>query len=643
MFLDLYKSNLNGFKERGGGQFIALCPFHNDSKHSFSGNSDTGLSYCFTCGFKGNGYGFAKAKGLSQPHQYIVDDSVNYTTPPIQFNVMSEAELNEKMNEYKDNLAKNMSVWPDKIWDKRLINEFGIGIDKNKVWAFGFYNSENELVGGKNHRKGTFGYGKCQWYPSSQIPSYSFDKPLYICEGEKDVITLCSNNRQAITGTTGAKALPRDKDGNYDIEFIGKWRNTIYMCYDNDETGYEHNREKGYLLKKAHPHLEIKIINWSNDLPKGYDVYDAFEDDKANEYFFNGLLDGEDIELREEDKEQIKEEVKKEVFQALNINEFLKKKYPPTEPIIENFCYRNHISILGGDTGCMKSWVANQMALSVATGVPLFNYFKTTPNRVMLIQFENENSDMQKRFNMQMDYFNKNAQVPNWEDNFLYCPKQDGGLMFLDKWPIIDATLDKYDFTDGLLIVDNLYTSTEKEIQNNQECTHLIREIDRVRQKYSLSMELIAHTNKVDNNTKSLRLNDIQGGKTITSQFGYVTMMGKSSTSRDVKIMKMIKCRSDENPLEEIAFKLKWKDGIFFKGSERWEVKVAKFIREQPEIEHSETFNRDMLSRNLPEEYDDMGSTKMTRLIDTLIAFNFVIKIGHNNYKINRQEIDDWD
>ena len=39
-----------------------------------------------------------------------------------------------------------------------------------------------------------------------------------------------------------------------------------------------------------------------------------------------------------------------------------------------------------------------QCALSIASGVPLFEHFKVNKKKVLLVQFENENADMQKRF-----------------------------------------------------------------------------------------------------------------------------------------------------------------------------------------------------------------------------------------------------
>ena len=35
-YYNLFKDVVKGFKETGNGQFLGLCPIHNDNKQSFS-------------------------------------------------------------------------------------------------------------------------------------------------------------------------------------------------------------------------------------------------------------------------------------------------------------------------------------------------------------------------------------------------------------------------------------------------------------------------------------------------------------------------------------------------------------------------------------------------------------------------------
>ena len=52
-YYELYKS-LDGFKESGTNQYVALCPFHDDTNPSLSINTEDGLYYCHSCNATGN-------------------------------------------------------------------------------------------------------------------------------------------------------------------------------------------------------------------------------------------------------------------------------------------------------------------------------------------------------------------------------------------------------------------------------------------------------------------------------------------------------------------------------------------------------------------------------------------------------------
>ncbi len=293
-YYELFKSNLQGFKEIGGStQFIALCHHHQDSKQSFSGNYDSGLWNCKACGVKGNAYQFAEQMNIPNPQQFINDDNVSYVPsvppkPKISYN-----QLKQQFKEHQDRLKNDMSKWLG-CWDSELIDSLGIGIDTNDNWVFAYYDSSNQLIGFKVHKLCTKGEGKCHWYHSPQIAQFKADKPLYICEGEKDVLTLLSHQFQSISGTTGAMAIPKDNDGKYDVGFLGIFP-SIFICYDNDDSGYNGSKRLADEILKEHPNMDIKIIQWDNKLPKGFDVTDAFLKTNDACEVFNGLTNAEQV------------------------------------------------------------------------------------------------------------------------------------------------------------------------------------------------------------------------------------------------------------------------------------------------------------------------------------------------------------
>ena len=47
--LNLYERHCDGIKSQGSSQYVALCPFHDETVHSFSFNTETSLYYCHSC------------------------------------------------------------------------------------------------------------------------------------------------------------------------------------------------------------------------------------------------------------------------------------------------------------------------------------------------------------------------------------------------------------------------------------------------------------------------------------------------------------------------------------------------------------------------------------------------------------------
>ena len=59
---NLFEKHVERIRETQPGQFMGLCPFHDDTRPSFSFNAD-GAFLCFGCEIKGNAYQFADMVG----------------------------------------------------------------------------------------------------------------------------------------------------------------------------------------------------------------------------------------------------------------------------------------------------------------------------------------------------------------------------------------------------------------------------------------------------------------------------------------------------------------------------------------------------------------------------------------------------
>jgi DNA primase len=127
-------------KRTGGGKFLGLCPFHDDSNPSLNVNPHIGIYKCFACGAGGNVFKFVmeheKMDFLSAVE--FVANMVGFVLPKltqIQDENIEEKNLMRKINElaaswFKEQLLK--SDFAKKYLDQREITEktrdlFGLG------------------------------------------------------------------------------------------------------------------------------------------------------------------------------------------------------------------------------------------------------------------------------------------------------------------------------------------------------------------------------------------------------------------------------------------------------------------------------------------------------------------------------------
>ena len=395
---------------------------------------------------------------------------------------------------------------------------------------------------------------------------------------------------------------------------------------------------------------EIHIINWEESQPKGFDVTDSMKND-----------DGEEFGKANANSSIFKVEapvIKRKDFKVLNAGEFMKQDFGSTEYIIDNLVGMGQIAVIGGDTGTGKTWIALESAYCIASGVPLFGHFKVKQSQALLIQFENENDDIRKRLELMKPYFVKKAGNSDFLNNFLVCPMDVEMEIFVDNWKRIEETIISTGYRDGVLIVDNMYTSTDKNIQDNDDLKGLLQIVHRIRKKYNLTIILIAHSNKGVQEQKDLHYDQLQGGKVLSSMVSNITQIHNSTASVDLRVMKITKAgRSGKNELHNIPFKLHWSDDdyVFTKGviisniavhftnvKKRWEVELIQELADTFDFTASDSFDRDKFRKNLPSKYEDWYETKINRYLKKMTDWGLVDKLGHKNSRLRRREIDEF-
>ena len=218
-FKRLYNGHLEGVKQIGDDQYMALCPFHSDKTPSFTFNETDGVSHCFAgCG-GWNAYQFAEKVGEPNPRKFI--NGSNFKEPPKIVPVPNYPSVKGLVDTIKGGLKPEHIL---NCWDESVVRDMDVGYLKGK-YHFTHQDINGKLIAVHEHRGQVIGIKKSKWYMIHKVKDYDTNKPIYIAEGEKDAITLLSQGLQVVSNTTGCNSIPKGEDGFYDLSFLKKFGN----------------------------------------------------------------------------------------------------------------------------------------------------------------------------------------------------------------------------------------------------------------------------------------------------------------------------------------------------------------------------------------------------------------------------------
>ena len=521
-YLELFQTKLQKLRRAGSnGQYVALCPYHEDRQPSFSVNVDTGLWNCKSCGVKGNAYQFAKDMDMDKPHQYIKETN-GYIKPyePIQHDLDCETLLVK----YLDNLDTYSHTLPESEINLEVLSDLGIGFDDNGILVFSYW-KDGKVVGFKHHKVKTAGYAKNHWYHSMQIPRFRHDKPLIICEGEKDIIPLIQWGHQAITNTGGAKSIPKI-DTDYDLKVFQEFE-SLHICYDNDDAGREGSDNLSKVLRDAYPTKPIKVYQWANDLPDKWDIWDSFTKNKA-ECFYDAQKNARSVEINN----------RIGGFEVFTEDDFDEMELIDEPMIVDNFLPSDSLVVIAGESGANKSFFAMQMAMSIANGDDSFLSFKINQKELKICYVDTElgNKKLNKRYRSIKQEFS------NWNDK--------KNITWLSKKGIGEAPYDDIDkFIEGkgfdLLIIDCLYNTTNNaDISKGHNVSRYTDKITILKQKHNLISVLCVHHFNKGGKQEGLILDRMTGASNLQNWLEHSVLICKTNIIGK-RLIKTDKMRDD--------------------------------------------------------------------------------------------------
>ena len=295
-FTKIYAPVLTGKENLNAKEISVLCPFHRDKNPSMSINTENGLYYCFACGAKGSAIGFYMKQNHLSYNEALQALHNNYSTPAIMKQIQPITPQ-KTLSDYTSYIQKitDASIFHDdhfSFYGKKLFDLRGItlstaiaclvGYDPEKGWIFPVIKYPDEKIVGYEVRKKDFtkfsNGSKC--FKADNTPSclslvykgWKNEKAI-ICEGFIDACFMYQYKFEKNKGEQVNEWIFSPSNGVHSLPKLMKelklWEkfDEIIFCLDNDKAGNDTKQE---------------LINLPHE--------DKFK-------FFNGLKDGEDIEI----------------------------------------------------------------------------------------------------------------------------------------------------------------------------------------------------------------------------------------------------------------------------------------------------------------------------------------------------------
>ena len=644
----LFDRHCSRIKSGGNNQYLALCPFHDDTRHSFSFNSE-GLYNCKGCGESGNAVKFAKLQN-ENPKPYYSDEykrtDGKQTGKPIKNGLnggkstetvdkttvkQRAIDLTPKLKEYEIKYPKNEGYEPFMLND--------IGKDKDGAITIPYW-EDGKCVGIKHHKpkngKQSWweGDGRIKWYNSWVFDVFNKDQ-LIICEGEKDANRLVQLDYNATSTSGGALSVPPIPD-----KF--KEPKELILLYDNDESGIKGSEKCAEQIYRSTGTLPY-IAQWRTGLPKGFD---AFDDETGEEvkYAIN--------------KKRIYESASssQKGYTVVSVLDALKMDIHKPRMLIEDLLNENCTLLLSAEDNVGKSMMANQMGLCLATGQDFLSYLVPEPIKVLLVQHEMENGEQTDRLKTQVVPFVESYPDLMAKNLFMNLIQESENLAVTDQFEMLERT-----FTHNpeieVCVFDNIGQSTNVAMTKPDEIRQELKRLKALCRRHKVAFVLVAHHNKIDwGKEMDLVKTQIQGGKPVTDWADNVLQLHTSSLNTGLVLFKITKVRSVHaqdgttskympqavwfNQDLDLLFKdrftvTNWQG--HFKALDKYEDELA-FVKDLAEYPQPFTTNDAI---NVGNKFDKSVTTIKAHWLKKLVnPMGWLIKQGHGQYRVNQKVLD---
>jgi len=208
------------------------------------------------------------------------------------------------------------------------------------------------------------------------------------------------------------------------------------------------------------------------------------------------------------------------------------------------FWHQGEVCILFADSNLGKSILAVQIADAISKGKAVYP-FDVEPQAQPVIYCDFELTDKQFEARYSDNYTNHYRFNPNFLRAQLNTdPELLGNPDDFDDNLIYDLECSVLHHNAKVLIIDNL-TNLRNETEQAKDALPLMKQLKALKNKYDLSILVLAHTPKRDL-TQAITRNDLQGSKMLMNFCDSAFTIGESNADSSVRYLKQIKQRNTE-------------------------------------------------------------------------------------------------
>lgn len=350
----------------------------------------------------------------------------------------------------------------------------------------------------------------------------------YIVEGETDALRLKQHYDSAhifaITGTLSFGVIETIRKKIVDLK-----PSRVIIAYDNDAPG-----EKA-LQKTIQIFSELEgwdISTFKLIFPGKYkDIDDYFTSQNKKED-----LKLEELRINPIDKNSIYSDN----IELKSLSQMLKDGIPEIKYNVENIIPQNSLIYFGGGSGEGKTWVAMQLALSVAAGKPFLDNFETLQGSVIYFDEENGTITLLNRFGrLRLGHYGLDQEFNNLYLSIFENIKLDTEPGKPNK---IEPLIKRYN--PRLIIIDSLVRCFTGEEDKSKDVSKIFDNLKKIMQQYpELSIIILHHLTK--GNKKNM--DSLRGSGDIAAMADCVYMFCKNNDFINAKCVKHRYLGSDES------------------------------------------------------------------------------------------------